>query len=56
LRGAAFARGALPPLCASGAIDKSVYEELHDTLRGLNSDMYAELSRIRERGEGDQAV
>jgi hypothetical protein len=50
LRGVAFARGALPPLCASGAINEVVYRELSDTLRDLNTDIHTELQNAREQG------
>ena len=49
LRGAAFALGALFPLRADGLIDESIFEELHATLEGLQSDIYDELRRRRGR-------
>ncbi len=47
LRGAAFALGALYPLRADGVIDEGVFEELHATIEGLQTDIYAELRRRR---------
>ena len=48
LRGAAFALGALFPLRADGLIDEAIFEELHATLQGLESEIYDELRRRRE--------
>ena len=48
LRGAAFAPGALFPLRADGVIDEGIFQELHATLEGLQSDIYDELRRRRE--------
>lgn len=48
LRGAAFAAGALFPLRADGVIDEGIFNELHATLKGLQSDIYDELRRRRQ--------
>ena len=53
LRGAAFARGALFNLRAAGSLDPSAFDELHDTIEGLETDMYAELTRLRQRHAGE---
>jgi hypothetical protein len=47
LRGAAFALGSLFPLRSEGRIKEDVFEELHTTLQGLQSDVYDELRRQR---------
>jgi hypothetical protein len=49
LRGAAFALGALYPLEANGTIDKAAASELRETIEGLQTDIYAILSRLRQR-------
>ncbi len=53
LRGAAFALGALLPLKASGALDQAAFQELHAALHRLQNGIYAELSRLRQRREGE---
>jgi hypothetical protein len=53
LRGAAFARGALINLRAAGSLDQSAFDELHDTIESLETDMYGELSRLRQRRTGE---
>jgi hypothetical protein len=53
LRGAAFALGALFPLREGGALNKPAFEELHDTIENLQTDIFAELSRLRQRRDGD---
>ncbi len=49
LRGAAFAIGALFPLRADKLIDEAAFKELRATIDGLQSDIYDELRRRRER-------
>jgi hypothetical protein len=51
LRGAAFALGGLYPLRASGTLDKASFDDLHETVESLQTDIYAELVRLRQRGE-----
>lgn len=54
LRGAAFARGALFPLRAEGFLTDEVFEELDDTIAQMETDILAELMRVRaERGRQD---
>jgi hypothetical protein len=53
LRGAAFALGALFPLRANGALDQAAFDELHNTIRDLQTDVFAELSRLRQRREDE---
>ena len=53
LRGAAFAMGALHPLRTSGTLDKAAFDEIHDTIEALQTDIYAELARLRQRGKDD---
>ena len=48
LRGAAFALGALFPLRADGVIEKGIFQELHATIKTLQSDIYDELRRRRQ--------
>ena len=49
LRGAAYALGALFPLRDCGLLDQSTFDELHATIEELQTDIFAELSRRRER-------
>ena len=53
LRGAAFALGALFPLRTDGTLDESTFKELHDTIQGLQTDIFAELSRLRQQREDE---
>jgi len=53
LRGAAFALGALFPLRTDGTLDEPAFKELRNTIQGLQADMYAELSRLRQRREDE---
>jgi hypothetical protein len=53
LRGAAFALGALFPLKASGALDQAAFRELQATIDQLQTGIYAELTRLRQRRAGD---
>jgi hypothetical protein len=53
LRGAAFALGALHPLRADGTLDEPAFKELHATIEGLQTDVFAELCRFRQRGAGE---
>lgn len=53
LRGAAYALGSLTPLRSDGLLDQSTFEELHKTLEALQTDIYAELTRYRERFNED---
>lgn len=54
LRGAAFALGALLPLRAVGTLDEAAYKELRDTIRGIEADTYAELTRLRQRRKNEE--
>ena len=47
LRGAAFAKGALPPLRADGLFDDATFEELWSTLTKIESGILDELQRVR---------
>jgi hypothetical protein len=49
LRGAAFALGALFPLRADGTLDQAAFTELHAAIQGLQTDIFAELRRLRQR-------
>jgi hypothetical protein len=49
LRGAAFSLGALFPLRAVGTPDETAFNELRETIQCLQTDMYAELSRLRQQ-------
>ena len=53
LRGAAFAGGALFPLRSDGVLDEAAFKELHDTIRGMETDIFAELGRLRAKREDD---
>jgi hypothetical protein len=53
LRGAAFARGALFPLRCEGLIHDDVFNELQSTINGMESEILAELSRLRAEGGRD---
>jgi len=53
LRGAAFALGALFPLRANGALEQAAFDELHNTIQQLQTDVFAELSRLRQRREDE---
>ena len=53
LRGAAFALGALFPLRANGALDQAAFDELHHTIQDLQTDVFAELSRLRQRRDSE---
>jgi len=53
LRGAAFALGALFPLRTDGTLDQSAFDELRDTIQGLQTDVFAELCRFRQRRAGE---
>jgi hypothetical protein len=52
LRGAAFAFGMLFPLRADGLLTPTEFKELCETIKSLQSDIYAELARLREAREG----
>ncbi|MFO7903083.1 MAG: hypothetical protein ACQESR_12935 [Planctomycetota bacterium] len=47
LRGAAFAFGALFALAREGRVDDRAFEELRNTIEGLQDDIFAELQRFR---------
>ncbi len=49
LRGAAYALGSLLPLRTGGVLDQATFEELHKTIEALQTDIFAELTRYRER-------
>jgi hypothetical protein len=49
LRGAAYALGSLFPLRTDGLLDQPTFEELHQTIEALQTDIYDELTRYRER-------
>jgi hypothetical protein len=51
LRGAAFAFGMLFPLRADGFLSPAEFDELTTTLKSLQTDIYAELARLREARE-----
>lgn len=51
LRGAAFAFGMLFPLRADGLLGSAEFEELATTIKSLQTDIYAELARLRESRE-----
>lgn len=51
MRGAAFAQGSLFPLRTDGTLDKATFEELHETIDGFQTDIFAELSRLRQQRE-----
>jgi hypothetical protein len=53
LRGAAFALGALFPLRTAGLLDRAAFDELHETIEGIQTDIFAELSRLRRKREND---
>ena len=53
LRGAAFAFGALFPLRESGTIDQGVFDELRQTIEGLQAAILPELRALRGRRERD---
>jgi hypothetical protein len=53
LRGAAFALGALFPLRTEAKLDEPAFEELRDTIEALQTDMFAELSHLRQRNEDE---
>ncbi len=53
LRGIAFALGALFSLRAAKAFDDATFDELHATFEQLQSDVYAELARCRQRHAGE---
>jgi hypothetical protein len=53
LRGAAFAIGALFPLRPEGTLDEPTFEELRQTIQTLQTDIFAELSRVRQRLVGE---
>jgi hypothetical protein len=53
LRGAAFALGALFPLRTDGTLNEATFGELHETIERVQTDIFAELSRLRQRREGD---
>lgn len=47
LRGAAFAFGALFALAREGDVDDRAFDELRNTIEGLQDDIFAELQRFR---------
>ena len=51
LRGAAFAFGMLFPLRADGLLTPAEFKELCEAITSLQSDIYAELARLREARE-----
>jgi hypothetical protein len=51
LRGAAFAFGMLFPLRADGLLGQTDFDELIATVKSLQDDIYAELTRLREARE-----
>ena len=51
LRGAAFAFGILFPLRADGLLGQTDFDELIATVKSLQDDIYAELTRLREARE-----
>jgi hypothetical protein len=53
IRGAAFAFGILFPLRDEGALTPDEFDELADTLQSLQTDIYAELVRVREARESE---
>jgi hypothetical protein len=53
LRGAAFALGALFPLRTAGILDKPTFNELYETIERLQTDIFAELTRLRQQRDGD---
>ena len=53
LRGAAFALGALFPLRTDGTLDEPAFNELRQTIQTLQTEIFAELCRIRQRHAGE---
>jgi hypothetical protein len=53
MRGAAFALGALFPLKAGGALDEAAFQELHAAIDHLQTGIYTELARLRQRRAGE---
>lgn len=53
MRGAAFAQGALFPLRTDETLDKATFEELHETLDSLQTDIFAELNRLRQQPDDE---
>ena len=53
LRGAAFARGMLFPLRSDKLLARADFDELNATLKSLQTDIYAELARVRKALELD---
>lgn len=51
LRGAAFAFGMLFPLRADGSLAPAEFKDLAATIQSLQTDIYAELARVREARE-----
>lgn len=51
LRGAAFAFGMLFPLRADGLLTPAEFKELCETIKSLQSDIYAELAHLRGNGK-----
>jgi hypothetical protein len=47
LRGAAFAMGSLFPLEAARILDRAAYDELHATIDQMQTEIFAELTRLR---------
>lgn len=47
LRGAAFARGALIPLCQDDIFDESIFKELDGRIEQMEADILNELERVR---------
>jgi hypothetical protein len=54
LRGAAFALGALFSLRSEGTLEQAEFDELRATIRGIQSDVFAELRQVRERFRGEE--
>ena len=50
---AAYASGALISLKYEGIIQGAIWEHLHNTTQQLESDIFKELQRLRERMQGN---
>jgi hypothetical protein len=51
IRGAAFALGSLSPLKSEGILDRSAHDELHATIDQMQTEIFAELTRLRRESE-----